>query len=132
MDSAGSTPARRLCDRLEGRSFAIVVTGRPNPLRLVLRIADGVLHIDIEGTTVEVDRFVGERELVVLPLPEKLGKVQDIAAGALLAGVACSRGSSPAATPAPAVVQVAAAMPSESTPGSHELAPTRPPPPSPA
>jgi two-component system sensor histidine kinase and response regulator WspE len=31
-----------------------------------------------------VDRFAGERELVVLPLDPKLGKVQDIAAGALL------------------------------------------------
>ena len=31
-----------------------------------------------------VDRFVGERELVVLPLDPKLGKVQDIAAGALM------------------------------------------------
>lgn len=30
-----------------------------------------------------VDRFTGERELVVLPLDAKLGKVQDIAAGAL-------------------------------------------------
>lgn len=30
-----------------------------------------------------VDRFAGERELVVLPLDAKLGKVQDIAAGAL-------------------------------------------------
>lgn len=31
-----------------------------------------------------VDRFMGERELVVLPLDPKLGKVQDIAAGALM------------------------------------------------
>ncbi len=31
-----------------------------------------------------VDRFAGERELVVLPLDPKLGKVQDIAAGALM------------------------------------------------
>lgn len=31
-----------------------------------------------------VDRFIGERELVVLPLDPKLGKIQDIAAGALM------------------------------------------------
>ena len=31
-----------------------------------------------------VDRFRGERELVVLPLDAKLGKIQDIAAGALM------------------------------------------------
>lgn len=31
-----------------------------------------------------VDRFVGERELVVLPLDPKLGKIRDIAAGALM------------------------------------------------
>lgn len=31
-----------------------------------------------------VDRFMGERELVVLPLDPKLGKIQDIAAGALM------------------------------------------------
>jgi len=31
-----------------------------------------------------VDRFKGERELVVLPLDPKLGKIQDIAAGALM------------------------------------------------
>lgn len=31
-----------------------------------------------------VDRFVGERELIVLPLDAKLGKLQDIAAGALM------------------------------------------------
>jgi chemotaxis protein histidine kinase CheA len=31
-----------------------------------------------------VDRFTGERELVVLPLDPKLGKLQDIAAGALM------------------------------------------------
>jgi two-component system sensor histidine kinase and response regulator WspE len=33
---------------------------------------------------VAVERFVGERTLVVLPLDERLGKVQDISAGALL------------------------------------------------
>ncbi|VVO93824.1 Sensor histidine kinase RcsC [Pseudomonas fluorescens] len=33
---------------------------------------------------VAVERFIGERTLVVLPLDERLGKVQDIAAGALL------------------------------------------------
>jgi two-component system sensor histidine kinase and response regulator WspE len=33
---------------------------------------------------VAVERFVGERTLVVMPLDERLGKVQDISAGALL------------------------------------------------
>ena len=33
---------------------------------------------------VAVERFIGERTLVVLPLDERLGKVQDISAGALL------------------------------------------------
>ena len=33
---------------------------------------------------VAVERFVGERALVVLPLDERLGKIQDISAGALL------------------------------------------------
>ncbi|WP_248803630.1 hybrid sensor histidine kinase/response regulator [Pseudomonas sp. MWU13-2100] len=33
---------------------------------------------------IEVERFVGERTLVVLPLDPRLGKVQDISAGALL------------------------------------------------
>lgn len=33
---------------------------------------------------VAVERFVGERTLVVLPLDERLGKIQDISAGALL------------------------------------------------
>gem|GEM_PF-3058569 len=43
-----------------------------------------------------------------------------------------SRRQPPAADIAAPAAQVAAAMPSESTPGSHELAPTRPPPPPPA
>lgn len=33
---------------------------------------------------IAVERFIGERTLVVLPLDERLGKVQDISAGALL------------------------------------------------
>jgi two-component system sensor histidine kinase and response regulator WspE len=33
---------------------------------------------------VAVERFIGERTLVVMPLDERLGKVQDISAGALL------------------------------------------------
>ncbi|MGF6517731.1 two-component system sensor histidine kinase and response regulator WspE [Pseudomonas sp. BT76 TE3572] len=33
---------------------------------------------------VAVERFIGERTLVVLPLDERLGKVQDVSAGALL------------------------------------------------
>lgn len=53
---AGSTPARRLCDRLDGRSFAIVVTGRPDPLRLVLRAQSGglVLSEDAEAADATV------------------------------------------------------------------------------
>lgn len=46
----GSTPARRLCDRLEGRSFAVVVTGGPQPLRLLLRVAAGTLLLGGDDT----------------------------------------------------------------------------------
>lgn len=44
---------------------------------VVIRERDAVYGIAVE-------RFVGERTLVVLPLDERLGKVQDISAGALL------------------------------------------------
>jgi two-component system sensor histidine kinase and response regulator WspE len=44
---------------------------------VVIRERDAVYGIAVEG-------FVGERTLVVLPLDERLGKVQDISAGALL------------------------------------------------
>jgi DtxR family Mn-dependent transcriptional regulator len=50
-----------LLDFLEERS---ILPGRAG--RVVATSPDGVLHIDIEGTTVEVDRFVGERMLVIL------------------------------------------------------------------
>lgn len=44
---------------------------------VVIRERDAVYGIAVE-------RFVGERTLVVLPLDDRLGKVQDISAGALL------------------------------------------------
>jgi len=42
---AGSTPARRQCQRLEGRSFGIIVVGGAEPLRLILRVQDGRLSL---------------------------------------------------------------------------------------
>jgi len=50
----------------------------PDPLPIV------VVGDDQETYAVAVDRFLGERTLVVQPLDPRLGKVQDIAAGALL------------------------------------------------
>ena len=50
-----------LLDFLEERS---ILPGRAG--RVVAATADGTLQIAIEGTTVEVDRFLGERMLVVL------------------------------------------------------------------
>ncbi len=44
---------------------------------VVIRERDAIYGIAVE-------RFIGERTLVVLPLDERLGKVQDISAGALL------------------------------------------------
>ena len=44
---------------------------------VVIRERDAVYGIAVE-------RFIGERTLVVLPLDDRLGKVQDISAGALL------------------------------------------------
>jgi two-component system sensor histidine kinase and response regulator WspE len=47
--------------------FSVIVLGEPaNPYGLV------------------VDRFLGERDLVVQPLDKRLGKIQDVAAGALM------------------------------------------------
>ena len=83
-------------DTVEGREFfshenrrlplitAHQVLGRCGPQGL-----NGELPVIVLGEREQcigllVDRFVGERELVVLPLDPKLGKVQDIAAGALM------------------------------------------------
>ena len=83
-------------DTVEGREFfshenrrlplitAHQVLGRGEPQGL-----NGELPVIVLGEREQcigllVDRFVGERELVVLPLDPKLGKVQDIAAGALM------------------------------------------------
>ena len=72
----------------EGRRLPLVtahqVLGRGEPQGL-----NGDLPVIVLGEREQcigllVDRFVGECELVVLPLDPKLGKVQDIAAGALM------------------------------------------------
>jgi two-component system sensor histidine kinase and response regulator WspE len=52
--------------------------------------ADGLLAVVVLGDATHaygliVDRFLGERELVVQPLDPRLGKIKDIAAGALMA-----------------------------------------------
>ncbi|MHC8304458.1 response regulator [Pseudomonas sp. PB3P13] len=51
--------------------------GQPTLKVVVIREREAIYGVAVE-------RFVGERTLVVLPLDERLGKVQDIAAGALL------------------------------------------------
>ncbi|KRP60793.1 hybrid sensor histidine kinase/response regulator [Pseudomonas trivialis] len=72
----------------EGRHVGLVAasqllqrpTGQNNDETLkvvVIRERDAVYGIAVE-------RFIGERTLVVLPLDDRLGKVQDISAGALL------------------------------------------------
>ncbi|WP_438868027.1 hybrid sensor histidine kinase/response regulator [Pseudomonas sp. L1(2025)] len=72
----------------EGRHVGLVAAsqllqrppGRSNDETLkvvVIRERDAVYGIAVE-------RFIGERTLVVLPLDDRLGKVQDISAGALL------------------------------------------------
>lgn len=50
---ARSTPARRLCQRLDGRAFGIVVTGGADPLRLVLRARDGNLSLTADDTATD-------------------------------------------------------------------------------
>lgn len=72
----------------EGRRLPLVaahlVLGRNEPQSLNGELSIIVLGEREQCVGLLVDRFVGERELVVLPLDPKLGKVQDIAAGALL------------------------------------------------
>ncbi|MDP9501748.1 hybrid sensor histidine kinase/response regulator [Pseudomonas protegens] len=52
-------------------------TNAPTLKVVVIRERDAVYGIAVE-------RFIGERTLVVLPLDDRLGKIQDISAGALL------------------------------------------------
>lgn len=72
----------------EGRHVGLVAANQllqrpasqhsPTTLKVVvIRERDAVYGVAVE-------RFIGERTLVVLPLDERLGKVQDISAGALL------------------------------------------------
>jgi two-component system sensor histidine kinase and response regulator WspE len=80
---------------LEGRQF-FDFEGRPTslvPARQVLELdgaaapaaALSVIVLERDGSAygLVVDRFLGERELVVQPLDPRLGKLKDIAAGAL-------------------------------------------------
>ncbi len=88
--------ARQEIETKEGRQFLAHETHRL-PLITAHQVLDrgapsglnGDLPIILLGEREQsigllVDRFMGERELVVLPLDAKLGKVQDIAAGALM------------------------------------------------
>jgi two-component system sensor histidine kinase and response regulator WspE len=72
----------------EGRHVGLVAASQllqrpasqnsPNTLKVVvIREREAIYGVAVE-------RFIGERTLVVLPLDERLGKVQDISAGALL------------------------------------------------
>ena len=83
-------------ETVDGRQF-LGHEGRRLPLVTAHQVLDrsepqglnGELPIIVLGEREQcigllVDRFAGERELVVLPLDAKLGKVQDIAAGALM------------------------------------------------
>ena len=72
----------------EGEQIALVPAGQilgvqpekksPGALHQVVLISDSMARY-----AVEVDAFVGQRELVVLPLDRRLGKVQNISAGAI-------------------------------------------------
>ncbi|NBV20785.1 MAG: hybrid sensor histidine kinase/response regulator [Proteobacteria bacterium] len=88
--------ARDEVETKEGRRF-LVHEDRRLPLVTAHQVLDrgeppvleGDLPVIVLGEREQsigllVDRFIGERELVVLPLDPKLGKVQDIAAGALM------------------------------------------------
>lgn len=88
--------ARAALETADGRQF-LAHEGRRLPLVTAHQVLDrgepqglnGGLPVIVLGEREQcigllVDRFVGERELVVLPLDPKLGKVQDIAAGALM------------------------------------------------
>ena len=72
----------------EGRHVGLVAASQLLQ-RPASQNAEGVLKVVVirERDTaygVAVERFIGERTLVVLPLDPRLGKVQDISAGALL------------------------------------------------
>ncbi|PAW80441.1 MAG: hybrid sensor histidine kinase/response regulator [Pedosphaera sp. Tous-C6FEB] len=88
--------ARAEVETAEGREF-LTHEGRRLPLISAHQVLDrgtpdgghGDLPVIILGEREQcigllVDRFVGERELVVLPLDPKLGKLQDVAAGAVM------------------------------------------------
>ena len=88
--------ARDEVEIVAGREF-LAHEGRRLPLITAHQVLDrgapqgwnGELPVIVLGEREQcigllVDRFVGERELVVLPLDAKLGKLQDIAAGALM------------------------------------------------
>jgi two-component system sensor histidine kinase and response regulator WspE len=88
--------ARAEVETVEGREF-LTHEGRRLPLISAHQVLDrgtpdgghGDLPVIILGEREQcigllVDRFVGERELVVLPLDPKLGKLQDVAAGAVM------------------------------------------------
>jgi len=60
----------------------VLGVGDPAPMGDTLAVIELGDHTGIYG--VVVDRFLGERELVVQPLDSQLGKVKDIAAGALM------------------------------------------------
>ncbi|MDO7927889.1 hybrid sensor histidine kinase/response regulator [Pseudomonas sp. KFB-139] len=71
-------------DRHVGLVSASQLLNRPQPQRsdealkvVVIRERDAVYGVAVE-------RFIGERTLVVIPLDARLGKVQDVSAGALL------------------------------------------------
>ncbi len=82
--------------RIEGRQH-FDLDGRPTGLVLAsqvfdakeVKIAGDQLSVLVLGTANEtyglvVERFLGEREMVVQPLDPRLGKIKDIAAGALM------------------------------------------------
>lgn len=88
--------ARGEVEAADGRQF-LAHEGRRLPLVTAHQVLDrgepqglnGELPVIVLGEREQcigllVDRFAGERELVVLPLDTKIGKVQDIAAGALM------------------------------------------------
>jgi two-component system, chemotaxis family, sensor histidine kinase and response regulator WspE len=72
----------------EGRPIGLVTAhqllGTDAPVEARASVAVVVIGDERETYGVAVDRFLGERMLVVQPLDSRLGKVKDIAAGALM------------------------------------------------
>ena len=68
---------RRIRSAVESRQ--VFDPNRTNAYRLVNSEGDGLPGLI-------VDRFLGERELVVQPLDPRLGKIKDISAAALMEG----------------------------------------------